>query len=207
MIANCKQHIQRCIWSLFGNFYQLLYLFIVQHLSLVVSYHHQLDVLVARLHNVQQSLHDQFQSLFIRQVIFVVFLQEFTDLLRVSATRLCFPLRKRPRRISIVEVWSSWVVEACEKAADSKRTHSSLLSIFLLGLSDIFGDVFDWRTVIVIQSVALALHPCLIGQNSSIGSKTGVCHVDAIIQLHDLLDCLSVLKFSHCFFLHGGECT
>jgi len=207
MIANCKQLIQTRTWSLFGHFYQLFNLFVVQHFSLVVSYHHQLDVLVARLHNVQQGLHDQFQPLFVRQAILVVFFQEFTDLLRVPATGLSFPLRKRPRRISIVEVRSSGVVEPCEKAADSKRTHSSLLSIFLLGLCDIFGDVFHWRIVIVIEPVALALHPRLIRQNSAIGSKAGVCHVDAIIQLHDLLYRLSVLQLSHCFFLHGAERT
>ena len=50
-------------------------------------------------------------------------------------------------------------IKAGQETADSERTDSSFLGILLLGLCDELGDVLDWRTVIIVESIALAFDP------------------------------------------------
>ena len=102
---------------------------------------------------------------------------------------------------------SSGIVKTSKEGANSKGSHSSLLGMLLFGFCDKFADVFNWRAVIKVESVALALRSCLVGKDPSISCESAVRHVDTIIQLHDFLYCLTVLKLSHCFFLRWGECT
>ena len=54
-------------------------------------------------------------------------------------------------------------VEAGYQTADAERPHSSFLSVLLLGLSHEFGYVFNWRTIVVIEAVALAFDAGLVG--------------------------------------------
>jgi hypothetical protein len=98
-------------------------------------------------------------------------------------------------------------IESSEKTADAEGSHTALLSILLLGLCDELGDVFDWRVVVVVEPVALAFDSRLVGQDSAVCCQTGVSHVDAIIQLHDLLNGLAILQFGHCFFLSQHSST
>lgn len=70
-----------------------------------------------------------------------------------------------------------------------------------------FGDVFNWWTVVVVESVALALHSCFVGEDTTISCKTGVGHVDVAIELNYFFDSFSLLEFGDCFFLDRRRCT
>lgn len=81
------------------------------------------------------------------------------------------------------------------------------MCVFLLGLSNEPGDVLDRWVVIVVESVALALNPCLIGQDPSISCEARIGHMYVTINLQNLLDGLAVLQLSDCLFLNDGWIT
>ena len=178
--------------SFFCNFDQLLNLLIVEHPGLSLADDHYLDVFVSWLNHIQQRLDHQFKSLLIAQPFLVVLLQKLAHLLGIPPATLSSPLRKRSWRVGVVKMRFG-TVKSCNKTTDSIRSHSTPLCKFLLGLSNIFGNVFHRRTVIVVQSVTLALDSCFICQDSSIGGKSRISHMDVIVQLHYFLDCFALL--------------
>ena len=186
--------------SFFCHLDQFLNLLIVEHPGFGLADDHHLDVFVARLNHVQQSLDHQLESLLVALAFLVVLLQKLAHLLGIPPATLSPPLRKRSRRVSVVKMWLG-IVKSCNKTTDSVRPHSALLCKFLLGLSDVFGNVFHGRTVVVVQPVTLALDSCLVGQDSSVGCESRICHMDVVVQLHYFLDCFALLQLGYCFFL------
>ena len=128
-------------------------------------------------------------------------------MLGVAPAGLGLPFREGAGWIGVVKMWACGGVKTCEEAADAKGTNSSLLCVLLLGLSDEPRDVFHRWVVIVVESVALALDPCLIGQDPSVSSEAGIGHMDVTINLQYLLDGLAVLQLGDCFFLDSGCIT
>lgn len=187
--------------SLFGDFNELLDLFVQKKSCLVLSNHHNFDVFVAWFNNIKQSLDNELQSLLITILFLVVLLQKFTHLLWISSTTLSSPLRERSRRVSVVQMRSSIHVKTCNQAAYSKRSHSSLLSVLLLSLSNKLRDVFNWRAVIVVKAIALALDAGFVSQNTAISSQSWVSHMNVIVKLYNFFHCPALLKLSYGFFL------
>ena len=134
-------------------------------------------------------------------------LEEITHLLRVSATTLSPPFRKRTRWISIVKMRFTTDIETSNETTDTKRSDSTFLSEFLFSFCDILRHVFYWRTVIVVQTVTLTLNTSLVGQDPSVSSQPRVSHVDMIIELDYFFDSFAFLKLCHCFFLNRDGST
>lgn len=81
------------------------------------------------------------------------------------------------------------------------------MGVLLLSLSHIFGDVFDWRAIVIVESIALAFNSRFVGENSTVSSQTRIGHVNVVIELNNLLDSSALLKLCHCFFLNDGLST
>jgi hypothetical protein len=99
------------------------------------------------------------------------------------------------------------VVEASDEATDTEGPHSSLLSVLLLGFSHELGDELNRRTVVVVESVALAFDAGLVGEDTAVSGEAGVGHVDVVVELDDLFDGSAFLQLGDCFFLDGGCST
>ena len=93
-------------------------------------------------------------------------------------------------------------IKTTDQRTNTKRSHSTFLGILLLSLSNKFRDILDWRTVIIIQTITLALDTCLVRKNTTISSKPRIGHMNVVIELHNFFNCPTLLQFRHCFFLH-----
>lgn len=129
---------------------QLLDLLLSQESGLLFCDYHQLDVLISGFNHVQKSLDDQLDAILIGDSVLVMFLQILAHLLGVSATSLSLPFRKRPRRISVVKMRPTVVIQTSDQSANTERSYTAFLSILLLGLSDVLWNVFDWRVIVVV---------------------------------------------------------
>ena len=169
--------------------------------SLLVHHHH-FDVLVPGFHNIQQCFHHHFHAIFVRKVVFVVLLKILWYLFWVSSAGMSLPLRKRTWWICIVEVGLIFCVKASYQSSNTEWTNTSSLCVLLLGLGNEFGQVFDWRIIIVVKTVRLSLDSCFVGQNSSVSCQPWICHKYVLIKLNDFFDSSSFLKFCDGSFLN-----
>jgi hypothetical protein len=94
-------------------------------------------------------------------------------------------------------MWTGRRIKTCQDATDAERTYSSFLCVFLLGLGDEFGYVFDWGIIVIIETIALTLDSRLIRQDTAIGCQPRVSHIDMIVELNYLLDCFPILQLCH----------
>lgn len=56
---------------------------------------------------------------------------------------------------------------------------------------------YHWGTVVVVESVGLALDSGLVGDDPPVGSESGVGHPDMVVDLHDLLGGSGLLELGH----------
>ena len=170
-------------WASFisGLLDELLDFILRQKLRSFRSHDHEFDVLISWLDDVQKCLYNQLGALFGGTVVLVVLLQELTDLFGVSSAWLGLPLGKGTWGVGIIQMGLVIGVEPGHEGWNSKRSDTALLGVFLFGLSDVLGDVFNWWVVVIVEAVGLALDSGFIGKNSAVGCETWKCHVNILI--------------------------
>ena len=94
------------------------------------------------------------------------------------------------------------IIKASNESTDTEWSDTSFLSILLFCFGNMLGNIFDWWIIIIIQSVRLTFDSGFIGEDSTIGCKTRKCQMNMLVELNDLLNSSSFLKFSDCFFLN-----
>jgi hypothetical protein len=86
------------------------------------------------------------------------------------------------------------IFKTSKEAGDAKRTNSTLLSVFLLGLSDKASHILNGGLIFVAKAVRLALNTSLVNQNSGVGLESRECDHKVLINLLDLSNSAGVLK-------------
>ena len=111
------------------------------------------------------------------------------------------------------QAWGQWVHSRPNpslSSSASQTTQGATVSVsmnrsiaHLAGGGEVSGDVLHSDWVLHIQPVALALHPGLVHQHTSIGCESCKCQGYMFVHTADLPDCPGVLQLGQSSLLHG----
>lgn len=138
--------------------------------DVVRTQYRDLDVLGARLDDFQQGLYRQLYSVFIAEIVYIVFFQEIADGLGGAANGMGLPRVEDAGGFCLVQLGDGVVrVEAGDDGGDSKGTDAAGLGVALLDAGDVAGEVLDQGQVLQGQAVGLGLDTDLVDEDAGVG--------------------------------------
>ena len=181
---------------------------LIQCLSILGTNNTNLHALFT-LNNLKQSLNSKSNNLLLIKVVLIVLLKELSDLLVLLSNSMSFPLSKCSTWLSKEQMGLA-VLEPTQEAADTERSGTTFLSVFLLGLSNKSCYIFNRRLILILESEGLAFNSCHIDQHSGISLESSESEHQVLIDSQDLANCSWVLQFSNTVLLdcqHNAVCA
>mmetsp|Transcript_16734 Transcript_16734/g.35931 ORF Transcript_16734/g.35931 Transcript_16734/m.35931 type:complete len:241 (+) Transcript_16734:335-1057(+) len=180
-----------------------IHLLLRQELQVLpLAQHRHLNVLAARLHNLEQRSACELDAVQ-RRLLRVVLFQKLLDRLHVPANRHRLPRGIVARGLRLKKPRLAVRVESHNQRRDAKRTHTTALRISLLDPRHVLRDVLDRRRVLKCQSVALALNQRPVDEHASISGKPSKREHNVVVKLMNFADSSCLLKFCGTLPLHG----
>jgi hypothetical protein len=97
------------------------------------------------------------------------------------------------------------ILETSKEARDAEGANTTLLGVFLLGLGNETGHIFDGGLIFVAKTVGLAFDTGLVNQNSGVSLESRECYHEVLVNLLDFANSSGVLELGDRVLLYSKD--
>ena len=163
------------------------------HVGSYISFSKNTDLhALFTLNTLHKSRDSEVDCLIVVHVLFVVSFKVLSKFFALLSNGIGFPFSVNTGRFSLVESRFAFT-ETGEESRDTVRSYTTLLSRFLLYLSNHAGNVLNIRFIFVSESETLAFKSSLVNQNTGIGLESCESNHQVFVNLLNFADSSRVL--------------